>query len=215
MATAYRLTLVYEYYTSSSYAKKEQLFLIRMIQAGQYNLENYLLELDNAFNSFEEQFGNPDLRVLALSLRDDVLKIPLLKIDGTALDEAARIQMMRDRLKDVRLLDGRGYLNLPFSTDLKSLSPLTRNHKIRHVEMDVQGNKLGDATARLYLRMSGTGVVRNVSDEIDYFVFPERLAVVNTSLQGSKVYDPEVYRKLPVPRSPAGEHHVGVGRQPA
>ena len=194
LATAYRLTRVFEYYTSQSYAKKEQLFLIRMVTAGQYNLENYLLELENAFNTFEEEFGNPDVRVMALSLRDDILRIPYLKTTGTPLTEAERITMMRERLKDVKLLDSRGYLTLPFSTEVRSLSPLTRNHKVRHVEIDLQGSKMGDSVARVYLRMSGTGVVRNVTDSTDYYVFPERTGVVNASLLGSKVYDPEVYR---------------------
>ncbi len=194
LATAYRLTRVFEYYTSQSYAKKEQLYLIRMIQAGQYNLENYLLELDNEFIAFEEQFGNPDVRVLVLSLRDDILRIPYVKNTGEPLDEGARIGLLREKLKDVKLLDSRGYLTLPFSTDVKSLSPVTRNHKVRHVEIDLQGVKMGDSLARVYLRMAGTGVVRNVSDDLDYYVFPERLAVVNASLLGAKVFDPEVYR---------------------
>lgn len=194
LATAYRLTRVYEYYTSQSYARKEQLFLIRMVSAGQYNLENYLLQLDNEFNAFEEEFGNPDVRVMALSLRDDIMKVPYFGNDGRVLSEADRIATMRERLKDVKLLDSRGYLTLPFSTSIGQLSPLTRNHKVRHVEVDLQGVKLGDSTARVYLRMSGTGVVRNVNDDNDFYVFPERLAVINASLLGSKVFDAEVYR---------------------
>lgn len=193
---AYRQTRVYEYYTSQSYAKKEQLFLIRMVQAGQYNLENYLLELDNAFQEFEEEFGNPDLRVLALSLRDDVMQIPYVGIDKQPLSEAQRIKMMTDRLKDVSLLDARGYLTLPFSTQLKALSPLTRNHKIHHVEADLQGGRMGDHVARIYLRLSGTGQVRNVNDDVDFYIFPERTAVVNASILGNKLFDPDVYRNF-------------------
>lgn len=194
LQVAYRLTRVFEYYSSQSYAKKEQLYLIRMVSAGQYNLENYLLELENEFINFEEDFGNPDVRVLALSLRDDILKIPYLKEDGTPLDEDARIKMLRERLRDVKLLDSRGYLTLPFSTTVKDVSPVTRNHKIRHVEIDLQGNRMGDSVARVYLRMSGTGVVRNVQDDIDYYVFPERLSVINASILGSKIFDGEIYR---------------------
>ncbi|HEY1088435.1 MAG TPA: hypothetical protein VGE37_12095, partial [Archangium sp.] len=194
LTTAYRATRVFEYYTSQSYAKKEQLFLIRMVTAGQYNLENYLLELENEFLNFEESFGNPDLRVMVLSLRDDILKIPYLKENGQPLDEDARINMLRTSLKDVKLLDARGYLTLPFSTVMKDLSPVTRNHKVQHVEIDLQGNRMGDSIARVYLRMAGTGVVRNVSDDLDYYVFPERLGVVNASILGSKIFDPEVYR---------------------
>jgi hypothetical protein len=58
----------------------------------------------------------------------------------------------------------------------------------------MQGVKMGDQIARVYLRMSGTGVVRNVADDIDYYVFPERLAVINASVLGLKPFDPEVYR---------------------
>ncbi len=194
LAMAYRLTRVYEYYTSQSYSKKEQLFLIRMVTAGQYNLENYLLELDNAFFAFEEQYGNPDVRVMALSLKDDILKIPTLDAQGHSVPEGERIKQMQARLKDVRMLDASGYLTIPFSTSGSSLSPLTRDHKIQHLEVDVQGGKLGDPVLRVYLRMSGTGVVRNVNNETDYYVFPTRLAVVNASVQGAKVYDPDVYR---------------------
>jgi len=43
---AYRATKVYEYYTSQSYAELEQLFLIRMVQFGDYNLANYLANLE-------------------------------------------------------------------------------------------------------------------------------------------------------------------------
>ncbi|MBL8919179.1 MAG: hypothetical protein JNJ54_09990 [Myxococcaceae bacterium] len=194
MAAAYRLTRVFEYYTSQSYAKKEQLFVIRMVTAGQYNLENYLLELDNAFNDFEEQYGNPDLRVLSLSLKEDIFRIPLLGSTPASLSEADRNKLFTERLLDVSLRDANGYLVIPFSTELSQLSPLTLNHKVRHVEVDLQGVLLGDPTARVYVRMSGTGSVRNVGDDVDFYLFDPRLGVVNASLNGVKPYDPEVYR---------------------
>ena len=194
LATAYRLTRVYEYYTSQSYARKEQLFLIRMVSAGQYNLENYLLQLENEYLSFGEQFGNPDLRVLVLSLRDDIMNIPRLGTDGQPLTEDVRINLLRQKLKDPKRLDSRGYLTLPFSTTVGDLSPVTRNHKVHHVEIDLQGVRMGDALARVYLRSAGTGVVRNVDNELDYYVFPERLGVINASVGGAKVFDGEVYR---------------------
>ncbi|MDP2273404.1 MAG: hypothetical protein Q8N23_02410 [Archangium sp.] len=194
LATAYRLTRVYEYYTSQSYARKEQLFLIRMVSSGQYNLENYLLQLENEYLLFGEQFGNPDLRVLVLSLRDDIMNIPRVGTDGQALTEDVRINVLRQKLKDPKRLDARGYLTLPFSTTVGDLSPVTRNHKIHHVEIDLQGVRMGDALARVYLRSAGTGVVRNVNDELDYYVFPERLGVINASVGGAKVFDAEVYR---------------------
>src|SRR5690606_36933130 len=111
-----------------------QLFLIRMVGAGEYNLENYLLELQNAFIEFEEVNGAPDPRVMVLSMRDDVMQIPLLDDRGRALSEGERIELMRRRLADVDLLDENGYLVLPFRTDIGALSPLTRNHKIAYIE---------------------------------------------------------------------------------
>jgi hypothetical protein len=194
MKAAYRATRVFEYYTSQSYAKKEQLFLIRMVSAGQYNLENYLVDLDNAFADFEEQFGNPDTRIAVLSLRDDILRIPYLDEKKEPYSEAQRIDLMRARLADPALIDQNGYLTIPFSTSFEGLSPLTRNHKIRFVEADIVGSKVGDTIGRLYLRMAGTGQVHNVAGNKDFFAFPERTAVLNPFFNGNKIYDPSVYR---------------------
>jgi hypothetical protein len=122
------------------------------------------------------------------------MNIPRVGTDGQALTEDVRINLLRQRLRDPKRLDARGYLTLPFSTTVGDLSPVTRNHKIHHVEIDLQGVRMGDALARVYLRSTGTGVVRNVNDELDYYVFPERLGVVNASVGGAKVFDAEVYR---------------------
>lgn len=191
---AYRVTKVFEYYTSQSYAGAEELFLIRMIAAGDHNLENYLLDLQNAFIDFEEQFGLPDTRIAILSLRDDILAIPYIDEHGNVLSEEQRIARLRERLADVRLLDDRGYLSIPFQTELGALSPLTRNHKILYMEADVIGARVGDTLGRVYVRQQGTGVVHDVSDEMDYYVFPERTSVLNTFFNGNRVFSPEVYR---------------------
>jgi hypothetical protein len=190
----YRATRVYEYYTSQSYAKRDQLFLIRMVTAGQYNLENYLTDLDNAFAEFEESFGVPDTRVAILSLRDDILQIPLLDDKGTPFSQGARIDMMRARLRDVTLLDSNGYLTIPFGTNLQQLSPLTRNHKVKYVEADIVGSNVGDTVGRVYLRSAGTGEIHDLNDELEYYRFPERTAIINTYFNGNRVFDPEVYR---------------------
>lgn len=194
LRAAYRATKVFEYYTSQSYADAEKLFLIRMIAAGEYNLENYLLDLQNAFTDFEEQFGLPDTRIAILSLRDDILAIPHLDGDGNPISEEQRIALMRQRLADVRLLDNRGYLSIPFHTDVEALSPLTRNHKVLYIEADMVGSRVGDTLGRVYVRQRGTGLVRDVLGEVDYYVFPERTAVLNTFFNGNRVFSPEVYR---------------------
>lgn len=193
LRAAYRATKVFEYYTSQSYAGLEQLFLIRMIGAGDYNLENYLVELQNAFFDFEEQFGLPDTRVAVLSLKDDVLRIPTKDDQGLPLNESQRHALLAQRLRDVRLLDKNGYLTIPFRTNLDNLSPLTRNHKIVYMEANMNG-QVGDDVGRLYMRQVGTGVVHGVGGDKDYFVFPERTAVLNPFFNGNRRFSPEVYR---------------------
>ncbi|MBN1773932.1 MAG: hypothetical protein JXB32_21915 [Deltaproteobacteria bacterium] len=183
---AYKATRVYEYYTSQSYAKLDQLFLIRMVAAGDYNLEYYLTELSDAFYVFEETYGNPDVRVDVISLRDDLLNVPRLAANGEALSEAERLQVFQQMLMDPARLDEHGYLSIPFSTDLDGLSPLTRNHKISHVEAEIVGSDTGDTLGRLYLRQRGTGTVHSVTDDSLYYVFPERTAVINTFFNGDR-----------------------------
>ncbi|HEY3447510.1 MAG TPA: hypothetical protein VGK67_14240 [Myxococcales bacterium] len=194
MREAYRATKVFEYYTSQSYAGREQLYLIRMVARGDYNLENYLLDLQNEFTTFEETYGNPDTRVQIVSLRDDILNVARLDAAGRPLDQAARIDLLRQKLGATTSLDENGYLTFPFNTSLDALSPLTRNHKLLYVEAEIIGSDVGDTLGRLYLRQQGTGVVRGVSGEKDYYRLPERTAVVNPFFNGQRVYGPDVYR---------------------
>jgi hypothetical protein len=176
---AYKATKVYEYYTSQSYAPLVDLFLVRMVSHGDVTLESYLDELAGNFSNFEESYGNPDLRVAVLSLRDDIFQIPRYSSDNLALTEAQRVGELRDRLRDVTLLDDRGYINISFATTLAELSPLTRNHKVSYVEAQILGSDVGDAVARIYLRQRGTGTVRGVDGEKGFYIFPERTAVIN------------------------------------
>jgi hypothetical protein len=183
---AYKATRVYEYYTSQSYEKLEQLFLIRMVAAGDYNLENYLMELSDAFSVFEESYGNPDLRVAVVSLRDDILNVPRIAENGEALSEKARLAIFQQMLMDPGLLDGNGYLTVSFGTDVDALSPLTRNHKIYYVEAEIVGSDTGDTLGRIYLKQRGTGTIHSVTDESFYYVFPDRTAVINTFFNGDR-----------------------------
>ncbi|MBN2195746.1 MAG: hypothetical protein JW751_23210 [Polyangiaceae bacterium] len=191
---AYRATKVFEYYTSQSYARRDNLFLVRMVAAGDYTLEAYLDEIESAFGDFEESYGNPDLRVEILSLRDDVMQIPYLAEDGTALSHADRIARFRERLADPRLLDEDGYLTLPFATSFEHLSPLTRNHKVAYVEAEIIGSDVGDAVGRVYLRQKGTGTVHPVTGDPVFYAFPERTAVLDPFFNGVRQLAPELYR---------------------
>ncbi|MEQ8981990.1 MAG: hypothetical protein RL846_28845, partial [Deltaproteobacteria bacterium] len=193
---AYRLTLVYEYYTSQSYAPRDQLFLTRMVSAGDYNLENYIIELRNDFLAFEEVYGNPDLRVLQVSLQDDILGIPRIGDDGRALRVDERVARMREALRDPQYLDTNGYIAIPFSTRLDALSPLTRNHKIFYVEANVEGNDVGDYLGRVYLRQRGTSTVDTIAGGRSFYRFPQRTAVINPYFNSTREFsqEPGVYR---------------------
>lgn len=186
LAEVYKATKVFEYYTSSSYEPMFILFLVRMVTAGNYTLESYLDELEDAYWEFNEDNGNPDLRVEVLSLKDDILKIPRVDTDGSPLSEMERIQKFRNNLTNVANLDGNGYLSIPFRTSLDRLSPLTRNHKIEYVEAEIVGSEIGDEVGRLYLQQNGTGFVLGLDGEKDFYAFPDRTAVINTFFNGNR-----------------------------
>ncbi|MEM6731693.1 MAG: hypothetical protein AAF658_09060, partial [Myxococcota bacterium] len=191
----YRLTRVYEYFTSQSYARLDELYLTRMVQRGDFNLENYLVRLENDFSSFQESFGNPDIRVSTISLRDDILRIEPL--DGsTGRNRRKMLAEMRESLRDPSNLDTNGYIVLPFTTLLDQLSPLTRNHKVLYIEAELQGDarRLGDDLARVYVRQRGTGVVQSVNDVKDFYAFPERTAVIDAFVNSNKAFDSRIYR---------------------
>lgn len=196
MRAAYRATRMYEYYTSTSYEQLDELFLIRLAARGRPNLENYLTDLENAFADFEEALGLPDARVAILSLRDDILRIPYLGEDKIPLSNSDRIALMVEALEDPARLDKNGYIVLPFGTSVDELSPLTRNHKIRYIEVNIVGSEIGDRLGRVYLRQRGTSVLRTIDDRNDYYVFPERTAVVNVFFNGSRVFPVETYQNL-------------------
>lgn len=191
---AYRATKVFEYYTSQSYAALEKLFLTRMVSAGDFTLESYLDDLERAFVEFEEQYGNPDVRVAIVSLRDDILRIPYVDEDGIAISEVERTELLREKIRDVSLLDSRGYLRMPFATSIDDLSPLTRNHKVRFIEAEIVGDRVGDSLGRVYLTQRGTGMIRSVSGNNVYYSFPIRTAVLNPFFNGLRPLSEEIYR---------------------
>jgi hypothetical protein len=116
----YKATRLFEYYTGQSYRAKEQLFLTRMAGRGDYNLQLYLIELEDALREFEDFYGVPAPRLAILSLKDDIMAIPRIKLDGTqsVYSEAERTGLFRERLNDAALLDGNGYITIPFATTI-------------------------------------------------------------------------------------------------
>jgi len=192
----YKATRVYEYYTSQSYADKDQLFLIRMVNRGDYNLQNYLIELEDTYRLFEDEYGTPDLRLEMVSFRDDVLQIPRVTPEGRPLSQAERFTLFRERLTDGGLLDANGHIVAPFSLGPQNVSPLTRNHKIRHLEAELEGSGIGASLARVYVKMAGTSTIQSLTGGSDFVVFPERTGVVNTFKNATKLsfYEPDVYK---------------------
>lgn len=192
---AYRATRVFEYYSSQTYAHRGDLALVRLVGRGEYNLQNYLADLQAAYYAFQESYGNPDLRVAVISLRDDIFQIPRIDAQGRPVDATTRSGQFQARLTDSAMLDPRGYLAVPFTTDIASLSPLTRNHKIEHIEVSITGSNVGsDAVGRVYLSQTGAGTVRALDDSLSYPRFPNVTAVINPFFGGQRVYDPSVYR---------------------
>lgn len=185
---AYRLTRIYEYYTSQSYPFFDKLFLVRMIDAGQPNLRNYLAELEDEFFAFEDTYGNPDTRVASISIRDDIFGLPRYAVDGSGAALAAddRAEMFRERFLDQSLLDDNGWITVKFDTNFTHVSPLTHNHKILFIEVEFFGDVGGDDVGRVYLRQTGTGVLRDLGGGRLYFAFPPRIAVMNPVLNGNR-----------------------------
>ncbi|TNE47788.1 MAG: hypothetical protein EP343_18580 [Deltaproteobacteria bacterium] len=209
MTEAYRATIIYEYYTGTTYARKGDLYLIRMVSYGDKNLETYVSQLEQAFRAFEEENGKPDIRVLQLSLRDDILEIP--RVDDTtkeALGLNARISMLQTKLADRNLLNSEGYTSIPFSISVRKphslVSPITFNHKIVYVEAVIHLTDPTDETARLYLRQKGTSVVRLKGDELKYYALPQRTAVINPKINGTLDFSPEVYKNYRLRDRPLG-----------
>ncbi len=96
---------------------------------------------------------------------------------------------------DGSLLDENGDLTVPFHTDFGRVSPLTRNHKINYMQANIIGSDYGDQTGRVYVRMKGTSAIRSVTDDVNYFTFPERTAVINTSFNNDRnAFDSAVYK---------------------
>lgn len=209
---AYKATKVFEYYTSQSYARRDNLFLVRLVERGDLSLETYVGDLEQAYLEFGERYGNPDTRVLVVSMRDDVLRIPRVNArTGAALREADRVAIFRRALRDPRWLDPRGYASFDFPVELDALSPLTRNHKVYFTEAEFIGSDTGDAVGRVYLSSRGTGTVRSVSGDKVFYALPPRTAVMNTFFNGyrdfydntriSDVYANFRLRELPVANS--------------
>jgi len=191
---AYRATRTYEYYTATTYARKGDLFLVRMVNHGTDNLEDYLYDLQRDFREFEQQYGRPAERVAMVSLRDDIFSVARTNDKGVALLPAERAELLREMLLSPDNLDGRGHIRIPFSTTLSQTSPATAIHKVVGVEAEIHGSDLGDRVGRIYLTSKGTSTLRGLDDVQQYLRTPEVTAVINPYFNGVRVFDNDVYR---------------------
>ncbi len=205
---AYRATLVFEYYSGQSYSRKGDLYLVRMITKGDISLESYLSQLERAYLDFEEQSGKPDLRVLVLSLRDDILKVPHVDESGKPLGLQERILELQKQLNDRQNFDKDGFLSIPFAVSVggksSHVSPVTFNHKVAYVEAEIKATERGDSIGRVYLKQSGTGVVRHANNSFQYYTLPTRTAVINSYFNGHKTFEPSVYQNYRLLDRPLG-----------
>lgn len=184
LEATYKATKVFEYYTGQSYAALDKLFLVRTVTFGDYSLESYLSELQDAYIEFQESFGVPDTRVMIVSVRDDIFQALLYDQNGMASSQQTRDEDFRRMLTDQNLLNDKGYISIPFATALSQTSPLTHNHKITKMQAEFVYAGETDALARLYVRQKGTGIVRTADSNRNMYRFPERTAVINPFYNG-------------------------------
>jgi hypothetical protein len=195
LVDAFRATRVFEYYTGQTYARKNVLFEARLVGRGENSIENYVNDLQRDLRAFEERFGRPSPRLMIVSVKNDIFRVPKLDARGEPLSGEARDAEFRRRLQDVSLLNARGYITVPFSTELDRTSPLTAIHKVTGVEIDLAGTGLGDNIGRMYLTARGTGTVRNLDRDLVFHRFPGITAVVNPTFgTTNRPNDPSLYR---------------------
>lgn len=191
MRHVYRLTRVYEYYTSQSYPGLDRLFRIRMVSRGDDNLDRYVAELRDSFLTFEEDRRSSASRVTRISLMTDVFGIP------RSLPQGERERQFRERLSNPSFLDANGHVIVPFRTDVGQLSPCTRNHKINFIEVAIQGADLGDDEANVMVWQEGTGSIETFEEGTRFYRLPPQLSIVQAYFgRNNTVFDPSVYRRM-------------------
>lgn len=199
---AYRATRMFEYFTSQSYPAREELYLIRMVSHGYYNLETYLDELEDEYEEFRAQFRTRANRVQMISVARDVFQIPLRE-DGRELSTVERAERFHERFTDPQNLNASGAWTIPFSTNWARLSPCTFNHQISHIEVQFMGTGFGDDEADVLLWQDGTGAILTSREGIRYHRLPASLVVANPYFnRANTVFDPSVYRRYEMRERP-------------
>lgn len=191
---AFRATRLLEYYESQSYGSADELYLIRMISHGDYNLDSYLDALEDEYEAFRGQYRNRSHRAVRLSMANDIMQIPTLGTDGHSLSAAERSTLMRTRLLDPKRLDSRGRRTYTFSTTLDQFAPCTFGQQIDYVEVMFSGANLGDPNASVMLWQNGTGVIERADQGQNFHRLPPALIVATPRRDLDSAFDPSVYR---------------------
>ena len=183
--SAYKATKVFEYYTGQSYEERDKLLLSRTVVYGDYSLEAYLEDLEDAYIAYQELYGSPDRRVLIKSLREDILFADLYDDNGEPMSQEARDEAFKALLSDEKWLDKNSYISIPFAINVEETSPLTHNHKLDYVRAEIVYDGRTDVLARIYLRPAGTSTIR--TDGLDPFFYrmPPQISVINPSFNGA------------------------------
>jgi uncharacterized Zn-finger protein len=206
LAEAYKATLVFEYYTSQTYAFRNELLLARMINYGEYNLQNYIYDLEDAFWEFEDYFGVPELRVLPLSLKNDIFPGMRVAPGGKPYSEREMEDSVEDWLK--YSLNEDGTARVSFQIGPEHISPNTRVHKISYVEACVEKQTAAAAQhPRIYLDMNGTSSIWGLGERStsNFYSFGSRPSVVTARwCSGSdyswdqKIFQSQKYTQRPL-----------------
>jgi hypothetical protein len=198
---AYRATRIYEYFTSQSYAGREELYQIRMVSRGLYNLVSYLDELEDEYEAFRVEYRTRAHRVRRISLLDDIFQVPYQ--DGThELSDEERFAILRERLLDPARIDENGHRVVEFRTFESQTAPCTFNHQIDYIEVDFIGQHLGDEFANVLIWQEGTGVIRSVDEGSVFYRLPPALVVAQPHFNNSQRFDPSIYRRFELRERP-------------
>ncbi len=198
---AYRATRVFEYFTSQTYAGRQDLYEIRMVSHGRYNLVTYLDELEDAYEEFRTTYRNRARRVRRISLLEDVVRAPYQ--DGAhELAGRERAEVLRDYLLDPARIDENGHRVVEFRTHESQTAPCTFNHQIDYIEVDFVGQNLGDEFANVLLWQEGTGVIRSLDDGSVFYRLPPALIVAQPHFNNSQRFDPSIYRRYELRERP-------------
>jgi hypothetical protein len=197
LTEAYKSTVIFEYHTSQTYAFKEELYLSRMVDYGEYNLQNYIYDLEDAFWEFEDHYGLAELRVLPLSLRKDIFNGMRVAPNGKAFSERDMKDSVQEWLN--RSMDETGKAELSFKIGPNLVSPSTRVHKVSYVEACVEKQTAAAAKhPRIYLDMAGTSSVWSLGEEFTdrFYDFGGRPAVVTARWCSGSDYswDPKIFQ---------------------